>query len=246
MQELEALHGRAAEKYFQHLLVEARGRDLLQKVGALRDGHPGLFSEPEPELGRETHRPKHPHGIFAVPMHRIADDAQDAGFQIRQPAGDVQHREVADIVVETVDREVPAPDIVFDGRAVDVVAHDAPVDADPVILAGVRAGILDGAPKGGDLDNLRAEAHVSEPESPANEPRASKQALDLLGLGVGHDVEVLGFAAKQQIPDAAAHEVGFEARLLQCVENLEGAATDVGPRDRVIGSGDSAGLGNCV
>ncbi len=107
-------------------------------------------------------------------------------------------------------------------------------------------GVLDGATKGGDLDYLGAETHVGESKAASDETSAAEQSLDLLRLGVGDHVEVLGLATEQEVSYAAAHQVRLEARLLKRVEDLQGAAADVGARDGVLGAGNTDGLGNGV
>jgi hypothetical protein len=56
---------------------------------------------------------------------------------------------------------------------------------------------------------------VGQAKPPANQPATRKYILDLFGRGAGCHVEILGGLSKQQITDAAAHDKGFEAGILQ-------------------------------
>ena len=73
--------------------------------------------------------------------------------------------------------------------------------------------------EGRDLDHLVLAAaavhHVHDAKAPADDEGAAEQALDLLGRGVGGDVEVLGPQADQQVAHRAADDVGLVAGLLQ-------------------------------
>ena len=116
-------------------------------------------------------------------------------------------------------------------RAEGVVAPDQ-----RVALLGLRL-----APERRDLDDLAAEAHVAEPEAPADDEAVAEQALHLLRVGVGADVEVLRAAAEQQVAHAAPHQVGQEAVVLQAVEDLQGIGVDVLARDGVLGARAGSG-----
>ena len=89
-----------------------------------------------------------------------------------------------------------------------------------------------------DLDDLRAELHVREPEAAADDPAVPEQLLDLIRMRRRADVEVLGPAAEQQVADAAADEIGDVVELAQPVENLQRVRIDVAARERVLGARD--------
>jgi len=60
----------------------------------------------EPELCRKAHRPQHADRIFTVASLRIADELQPAGLHIAHPIDEIPNRQIGDVVVETVRREV--------------------------------------------------------------------------------------------------------------------------------------------
>ena len=85
-----------------------------------------------------------------------------------------------------------------------------------------------------DLDRLRPEADVRQPEPPADDPAVPEQALDLVRMRRRADVEVFRPPAEQQVADAAADEVGDVVVLVQPVQHLERVGVDLLPRDRVL------------
>src|SRR5262249_42769372 len=88
--------------------------------------------------------------------------------------------------------------------------------------------------KRGDLDHLRTEPDVRQPESPADDPTVSKEFLDLVGMGRGADIEVFRPSAQEEVADAPAHQIGDVIALSQPVENFQCIGVDIAPRDRVL------------
>ena len=95
------------------------------------------------------------------------------------------------------------------------------------------------------LDRLLPELDVRETEAAADDPAVAEEALDLVRVGRRADVEVLGAAAEQQVPDAAADEVGDVVELPQPVEDFEGVWIDVLARERVLRAWDDPGRDHC-
>jgi len=77
---------------------------------------------------------------------------------------------------------------------------------------------------------------MPQPGAAADDEGAPEQRLDLLGRGVGGDVEVLGPQADDQVAHRAAHDVGLVAGLLQRAHD----AHRVGVEQRRV---DAVGLG---
>jgi hypothetical protein len=67
---------------------------------------------------------------------------------------------------------------------------------------------------------------VHQAKAPADEQRAAEQRLDLLGPGVGGDVEILGLDAEQHVAHRAAHHVARMAALGEHVADLERGRAD--------------------
>ena len=77
-----------------------------------------------------------------------------------------------------------------------------------------------------DLDDLQPELDVGQAKPPADDPAVPEEPLDLRGVGVGADVEVLRLAPEQQVPHAAADQVGDVVGLLESVQDAEGVRVD--------------------
>ena len=131
--------------------------------------------------------------------------ADDAGAEVVEPADVVDDREGRDVVEERVDREVAAEGVLFRRAERVVVMNQAPVpcsaDALAVRATGTPVGhhLFAGGhlpPERGDLDHLRAELHVRQPEAPADDPAVSEELLHLVRMRGGADVEILRRAAR--------------------------------------------------
>ena len=149
-------------------------------------------------------------------------------IQILHAADVVAHAEIGDVVVERVDREI-APQRVFLDRAVDVVAHDAPVDE-----MAIAAAVVAGAAERRDLDDLASEHDVGEAEAPADQAAVTEQAAHLLGRRVGRDVEVLGVSAEQEVAHRAADQKRRIAGFVQAVQHAQSAIGDIAARNAVL------------
>ena len=78
-------------------------------------------------------------------------------------------------------------------------------------------------PKRCDLNNLPARSYMNDLKSPADNACAAKALLNLLGCGVGGDIEIFGVLAYQQVPHCAPHHVGVEIVLLQLLNDKQGS-----------------------
>ena len=86
------------------------------------------------------------------------------------------------------------------------------------------------------------EMDMGETEPAADETAVAKDLLQLIGLCVRGNVEVLGFTAKQKVAHTAADEIGPVSPLFQTVKHPDGIGTDPFAGDRVLFSGDDRGL----
>ena len=122
------------------------------------------------------------------------------------------------IEVERIDREI-APPRVFRLGAEHVVAQHAAV---LVLFGGVRIG----RPESGYFDRLRAQHHVHEAKTPADDEGAAKERFHLLRPRVRGDVEVLRLDAEEEIPHCAADDVTRESGLAQGRAHLRSRRAD--------------------
>ena len=187
------------------------------------------------------------------PMQRIRRECE-----ILQAADVVDDRERRDVVEERVDGEVAAEGV-FLGGAVGVVPVDQAIalpaaqrrnraprpdgsgspgamtsagsDFGELPASGVVRDGVDLAAESRHLDRLRPELDVGEPEPAADDPAVPKELLDLMGMRRRADVEVLRPAVEQQVPNAAADEVGDVVVLVQPVKNLECVGIDLATGD---------------
>ncbi len=95
---------------------------------------------------------------------------------------------------------------------------------------------------GGDLDDVAAIHDVHDAKASADDESALEQRFDLLGRGIGGDVEVFGLEAQQQVAHRAADDVGLETRLLQGLHGVAGVLRKAAGVDLVLGAGQVAAL----
>ena len=98
------------------------------------------------ELRFEARRAQHAYRILAIARLRIPDEAQRARGDVLRAVHVVPEREVRDVVIERVRREVAPPDILVD-RAVDVIAQDATRGVEATV--GVRVIVVHGSTRTG-------------------------------------------------------------------------------------------------
>ena len=241
----------------EHFVEQAALRHVGQQRQRRREGAGGLGLEREAqrrELGGKAHRPDDAHRVFAVTGGGVADHAQHAVARVLQALVVVHHDLRLRVVVHGVDGEVAA-DRVFFLRAPDVVAQHAPAGIDGVLharefglagafVAGNRlgGGVVEVGAEGGHLDDLvlaaAAEHDVHDAKAPADDEGTPEQALDLLGRGVGGDVEVLGAQPQQQVAHGAPDHIGLVACVLEGAAHLDGPLVDQRGIDAVHGRAD--------
>src|SRR5205085_8578944 len=118
------------------------------------------------------------------------------------------HREIGDVVEQTVDREV-APTRVLQRRAERVVVSHQQV------LCVFRALRL--AAERRDFDEAILKDDMHEPEAAADDAAVAEEAANLGGMRVRRDVEILRLAIHQQIADAAAAEIRAVSAAMQTI-----------------------------
>jgi hypothetical protein len=209
------------------------------------DGLVRVGRDREAEPARELHGAHHPDGVFLEADVGVADRANEAGPEVLEAADVVDDREVADVVEEAVDREVP-PEGVLAGRSERVLGSLQQLGSGGGF---VPRRLLRPPAKRRDLDDLAlGEEDVGEPEPPADQAGIAKQAADRLRGRVRADVEVLGRAAEKQVSNAPADQVRLVARAVEAIQDLQRVRIDARAGDRVLGAGPDAwsGLGRGV
>jgi len=229
----ERVRGLGLAERFVSLVDQTRDGGLGE-VGAMAlDGGAGGGLDFEAELGGEAHGAHHAHGILAHPHLGIADSANQPSLEIVDAAGKIDHVKSLRAIEKRVDGEVAAKRV-FLRRAEGVVEANERV-----------VSISDGLGQLAEschLDILAAEENVNQAKAAANQARVAEQFADLLRMGRGGDVEVLGLAREHQVAHTAADEVRLEARTGEAIEDLEDVGVDVVARDGMLGAGQYAGF----
>jgi hypothetical protein len=136
-------------------------------------------------------------------------------LDVRHATNPVEHFLALDVVEERVDGEVPAHGVLV-GLAERVVVPDQEV-------LGVSLLFLGRAPEGRGLDDLPSrEQHVDQPKPSPDDAGIAEQRSNVVRASAGRDVEVLGGAIEQEIPDAAADDVGLVAVPSKALDDLDG------------------------
>ena len=65
--------------------------------------------------------------------------------------------------------------------------------------------------------------HMDDTKAPSNDEGTAKGRFDLLGRGVGGDVEIFGFQTQQQVTHRTTDDIGFEATVLQGAHDVQSA-----------------------
>lgn len=81
-------------------------------------------------------------------------------------------------------------------------------------------------PERGDFNDLVVEVDVGETEPSTDKSTVSEDLFDLMGSGIGGNIEILGFPAKQQVAHPTANKVCMIPFFLQAVEHPECVGTD--------------------
>ena len=226
---LEGLHGIARQHELHHLVKETRGGDLTQQPRQPRNGFRRIRVDKETKLHGEPDGPEHPHRIFPVAFLRVTNQPHHAGLVVIHAADKIHHGEVGNVVVQGIDREIPAKGILLDA-AVNIVPQNPAVLEDPV----TRILLVLQGTEGRDLDDFLPEMNVRQTEPATDQAAIAKYATNLFGVRIGDDVEVLRFAPQQQVTNAPTNQVGLETGFFQAIENLERVVTDLRTGDIVL------------
>ena len=232
-QAFEAGGGVPRMEQLEGFVVEPRLRDLVQQFRQFPDGPRSAPGDAEVQFRRQPRRPEHADRVLAIARYGIADQPQGAAGDIVHPAGVIPDAEVGDVVVERVDREIPAPNILVDGP-VDVVAENPAA----VSVLAVVLGAAPGRPKGDHLDHFPAEPDMRQPETPPDQATIAKQRAHLLGPRIGNHVVILRTEAEQQVAHAAADDKRLAPAALEPVQDLERVAGNIRPAERMLRPAD--------
>ena len=130
----------AREEHFRRLIEQSRRRHARQQAAQLRDWRGAVAVDLETQLGLETRGAQHAHRVLSIAGLGVANQPQPPRLNVGQAADVIPDREIGDVVIEGIDREIAAPDVLVD-IAVHVVAQQPTV----IVLHAVSARTLRGA-----------------------------------------------------------------------------------------------------
>ncbi len=205
-QELHPVSRPAARQYPVELLPDALGADPPDGRRLPSDGGQGLRVERKSERGGKADRPEHPQMILGETLIRVADRPDEAAFDIATAVDVIDDPARLRIHEQTVDRKVPATDILLGG------GEDDSRGVASVFITGFH-------PEGGHLVRASPLDDENDAETGADGNRPGKKRPDLFRPGRGDDVEILRRHAADEIADAAAHQKGLVAGLPQAADD---------------------------
>ena len=214
-QQLEARPRAALGQDARDLVPDALGRDVGdgRRRGRDRGARDGL--DREAEAGGEAHGAQHAQAVLGDARAGVADRADDAGAQVRQPADEVDHLAAEGVEEEPVDGEV---------AALGVRTRRAEVDARRA--AAVHVGVV--RAEGRHLERHPVLDHQDDAELRADRHGAPEERLHGLRGRAGGDVEVERLAPEELIAHAAAGEVRLVPRVAKSLHDPSGEFPPVG------------------
>jgi len=94
-------------------------------------------------------------------------------------------------------------------------------------------------PESGHFHNMGApEKDLHQAEAAADDAAVAEEFANFPGAGVGDDIEILGLFPQEEVPDAASHQVGFVAGMIETVKDFQGFHLHVFAGETVLGAGD--------
>src|SRR5271157_2893602 len=216
--ELENVRRRARGEDLEYLF-----RDPLPRTAQNRFAHPP-HQPGEGDRERKSqkrgilHGTDHADGILRERGLRTHESPEPARTEIGERLHVVDEVTVDRTIVEGIDREIASPGILL---------HRAVVRARVRGSLVPRGGAGDARPESADLDVLLPRAvDVDEPEAPADHAGGPEETLDLQRVGVRGDVEILGSAAHEQVPDRPANDVGVKTGAPQPLDDPQRVRID--------------------
>jgi len=83
---------------------------------------------------------------------------------------------------------------------------------------------------------------MGQAEAPPYEEAAPEQALDLLGPGIGDDIEILRLLVEKEVADATAHQESVVSVALQALKDVKDIPLDMLPGHGMTGLGHYYGI----
>ena len=192
------------------LVEDALGADSCQHGTAGSGRLQQALRRPKVQASEEPRHPEQSQPVLSEALLRVPDRAQNALLEVAPAANRVHQLSREGVEVEGVEGEV-APRRVLLRRG-----HQAQLGR-PSSIA--RAG-LDA--ERGDLEVLAVAEDAHDPERSPHGDRPREECLHDLGRCGPCDIQVVELPPQEQVPHAAAHQVGLVAVALEPVDHPEG------------------------
>ena len=209
-QEFQCRGGFAALHDAEDLLRDPGNGTIADQGRMPAHDFPELFWQMESNARSKFHASKNAYRILREADIRVADGAESKGLKILQPPHVVDDDFQDGVVEEAVDREITAHRILF-RCSKRVGLFESLVSL--LVARDQSSGAM--TPERRDFKDRGPAVNMGQHKSTSDQSTVSEELSNLRGLGIRRDVEVLGGASEQKIPDASAHEVRGKTSFLQ-------------------------------
>ena len=210
VKQIKSPDARGMGENFHQFVAKAFRADDGDLWRHLADGLPSFLFDLETEGCAEANAADEAQFVFGKTLLRVPDAAEDACLQVRLATDIVDDLFFYRIVEKAVDREVAPLGIAFgccEGNRLWMSA---------VLVSAVRA-------EGGYLKFEVILKHDNHAECCPHRYCAGEEALHLLGLGTGGDVDVVSFLAEKHVSHAATGEERLVPGRSQALDQARGS-----------------------
>ena len=183
----------------------------------------------ETRSGGMANDPNHSDRILLESFIGVADGSNNMSLEVGHPANVVHDGEIRNVIEEAVDREVPSQGI-FRRRSKTICPKDGSICC--VNLLEFRS-----TPKRGYLDGLFSlEENMNESETSADDPAVLKKGINLMGVGIGGNIEIFRGLAEEKVTNTSPDQISQESVPVKAVEDFQSLLIDHSSRDGMFRS----------
>jgi len=191
------------------------------------DGLVGLVFNMKPGSSGMANDPDHSNRILVKSFIGFTDRSDDLLLEVGHPADVIDDGEICNIIKETIHRDI-APQSVFRRSSKTVCPNDIPFFCLDFLKFRPTS-------KSGYFDDLSSfEENMNQSESTADNAAVSKEAIDLMGVGVGGYIEILRGFSEEKIPDASTDEISHKSMLMETIEDFQCFIINHSTRNRMF------------
>lgn len=205
--------GHALSQISKKFIPETRRGTLVYFIVMSKEGLMGWFVDGEPSPGGVANHSDHPDGVLLESLIRIADGPNDPSVKVGHSTDIVNDRKIGDIVEEPIDGNVPSEGILC--RSTKAVSSNN--------ISSLRLNLFEFrvTSKSRDLNNLPAfEEDMDQSKPTTDDPAISKEAVDLMGMGIRGDIKIFWDSTQEEITNTSPHKIGQEPMAVKAVEDL--------------------------